>query len=291
MNRFTVEELIQGSRDRLGLALITGKSGFTNLIEHVKVQRYVFHETSWDNLEPKAILILSAAALASLDDVSSSECKKIFRAIASASIPCIVLSRVRFLPDFMIRFSTVCNIPLLISIYDEFLLESRLLQILRRKINQVILMHGALVNVNGIGVMITGDSGTGKTRCAVGLVQKGHFWIADDMVEIRKKKDGMLHGCSHETIRNCLELKNVGIVNAVDYFGETPVCKETVVDIMARFENVNRVRKAQGSADELYDIMGVRLPCVRLPVYSSGKDPVRHIDSMTKNFPLRRLAV
>src|SRR5512137_395675 len=107
MSRFTVEGLIQNFRDRLGLTLISGDSGFTNDIEHAKVQRYLDSETFWDQMEPKTILILSSAGLAKLNAASSSGREKIFKAIVSADIPCIALSRIRFLPLFMTRFSNM----------------------------------------------------------------------------------------------------------------------------------------------------------------------------------------
>ena len=90
--------------------------------------------------------------------------------------------------------------------YDEFLLESRLSRLLREKIENSISMHGAFVSVSGLGVIFVGDSGAGKTECALELVERGHRWIADDAVEIERRGD-LLYGRSHELVKCLINIK------------------------------------------------------------------------------------
>jgi HPr kinase/phosphorylase len=286
MNRLTVEGLLQDAWDRLGLIGTTGQSGFMNNIGCVKVQRYMESGTFRGSLHPQTILILSSSDFASLMVSPYSAHEQTFNAAVSSEIPCIVLSRVPFLPDFMIHLSEVYHVPLLISIFDEFLLESRLLQILREKINQVVMMHGALASVNGIGVMITGESGTGKTTCAIRLAQAGHFWIADDVIEIIKKNGAVLYGRSHEMVRNILEMKNIGIVDARHLLGEVSVREETVVNIMFKFVKSDHVSKTQGddTFHDTHDIMGVKLPCMHVVAGSDEERTAGQIDFVTRNF-------
>lgn len=285
MNRLTVEGLIRNGRGRLGLIGTSGSSGFMNDICCAKVQRYTENGTFHDDLAPRTTLMLTSDDLIFLNASPSKTHEKTFDAFVSSKIPCIILSKTSFLPDFMIRFSNICHIPLVLSIFDEFLLESRLLQLLREKINRVITVHGALVNVNGMGVMITGESGTGKTTCAIQLAHAGHYWIADDVVTVMKKDGDILYGRSHERVRNFIAMKHVGIINARQFLGVASVCEESPVNIMYRFVTSNDMGKAQGRdvSPDFHDIMGVKLPCVRFPVGADEKKTAAHIDLMTRH--------
>jgi len=286
MNRLTVEGLLKDARKRLGIIKATGLSGLKNTVGCAGTQRFNGNAAFWHNLKPQAILILSAPCLSTMADLPSSKRDKIFRSIISAGIPCIMLSRIRFLPDYMIRFSEDHAVSVLISMYDEFLLESRLLQILREKIDRVVTMHGALVNVNGVGVMITGESGTGKTTCAIRMAKNGHYWIADDVIEIMKSKENVLYGRSHERVKNYLAIKNVGIIHAGTLFDEASICEETTVNITITMER--RDDKRETERTDLYgsvcNIMGVKLPCMHVTAGYDDEGTVRRIDGVTRTF-------
>lgn len=286
MNGLTVAGLLQDFSKQLGLVKTEGVSGFNNDITCVGVQRYMENETFWDNLNPHTIMILSSSGLATLSIIPSSKRHNVFKAIISAGIPCIVLSQIRFLPDVMIHFSEAYDIPLLYSIYDEFLLESRLLQILRRGIEQVVTLHGSLVSVNGVGVIITGESGSGKTSCAIRLARKGHFWIADDMIEIMKKKEGVLVGRSHEMVKNYLEIKDIGIIHAGTLLDQASICEETVVNIVVKIENSDYDCDTQrnNACENVLNIMGVDLPCIHLSAGPDAERTARQINFATRSF-------
>jgi len=285
MNRLTVAGLLQDGCERLGLIKATDSSGFMNHIGCAKVQRYIENSTFQNDLSPHTPLMLTSDDLISLNASPSTTHEKTFDTFVSSKIPCIILSKTTFLPDFMTRFSNSCHMPLLLSVFDEFLLESRLLQLLREKIDRVVTVHAALVNVNGMGVMITGESGTGKTTCAIRLAHAGHYWIADDVVTVMKKGGDVLYGRSHERVRNFIAKKHVGIINARRFLGVAAVCEETPVNILYRFIAPNDKEKLRERPvlPDFHDIMGVKLPCVRFPARADEKKTAAHIDWMTRN--------
>jgi HPr kinase/phosphorylase len=287
MNRLTVEGLLEDTHIRLGIIETAGTSGFKNAIGCAGVQRFTGNADFRHDLNPQSILILSATCLAVMSDLSPSKRDKIFRSIISAGIPCVMISRIHyFLPDYMIRFSEDNAVSVLISMYDEFLLESRLLQILRKKIDQIVTMHGALVNVNGVGLMITGESGTGKTTCAIRLAKSGHYWVADDVIEIEKRKENVLYGRSHERVKNYLAIKNVGIIHARTLFGDASICEETAVNMAVKMEKRDDKRKTERTdlCGSICNIMGVKLPCMHVTAGCDGEETLRRIDGVTKTF-------
>jgi len=128
-------------------------------------------------------------------------------------------------------------------------------------------IHGALVDVGGVGVLLLGPSGVGKSECALELVSRGHRLVADDVVELEATGDGRLVGHSPERIRHHLEIRGLGILYVPDLFGPERVCDQGEVHLVCRLErwseDVEYDRVGLDRARE--ELLGVPLPCLRLP--------------------------
>jgi HPr kinase/phosphorylase len=133
-------------------------------------------------------------------------------------------------------------------------------------------LHGALVDVEGVGVLLLGPSGIGKSECALELVRRGHRLVADDVVVLRRDEGGRLHGETPELIRHHMELRGVGIVYVPDLFGPDAVREAAPVDLVCRLEewrpdlDVERV----GLERPTEEWEGVALPALRLPARPAG---------------------
>ena len=149
-------------------------------------------------------------------------------------------------------------------------------------------IHGTLVDVAGVGVLLLGRSGIGKSECAVELVVRGYRLVADDVVLISKGPDGEAVGQSPELIRHYVELRGIGIVDVSSLFGPDAVADQAVVDLVVRLEtwgsgDVERT----GLEQQTYRIGEFELPCVQLPV-APGRNVATLIDVAARNFRLRR---
>ncbi len=279
MTALKLKDILEGAEDRLGFEQMTGKTGLMRRIDHVGVQRYDEQDGFWDRLIPEAILIITPLCLSELAMISSESREKIFQTIISCRIPCVALSKTDSPPDFMLSFSESHRIPLFTSMYDEFLLESRLLGLLREKIDEVISLHGALVNVFGIGVVITGDSGTGKTECARDLAERGHAWIADDVIEI-EKRENILYGHSHDLIKYLIHIKHKDIIDAKKFFIASTVLDETVINLLVELAKVSSIQRQEGAyrAEKLQDIMGVKLSYIQLPCFPHTENIYKFVE-------------
>lgn len=133
-------------------------------------------------------------------------------------------------------------------------------------------VHGALVEVRGMGVLLTGPSGIGKSEIALELVVRGHRLVADDVVRLERGAEGRLRGRAPELIRHHLELRGIGIVYLPELYGERAVRDEAPLDLICRLEpwregaEVERVGLERPTAE----LLGAPLPCVTLPVRPSG---------------------
>jgi HPr kinase/phosphorylase len=134
-----------------------------------------------------------------------------------------------------------------------------------------VIINGVLVEVLGIGVVIVGESGIGKSECALELVTRGHTLIADDVIEIRKKNGDILSGSSMDLTKFFMEIKGLGIINVKRLFGVAAVSDETIIRVVScslddRCCEFDRIE----SQEQYRTIMGVRIPLIRIPVRSGG---------------------
>jgi len=283
MSAMKLIDILEDAQDIVGITQRTGDAGLSRETCHIRVQRYVDEERFWDKLLPETILIIASSYIPKLASASSKVQKKIFQTIVSSGTLCIALSGTTSLPDFILSFSESCNITIFASPHDEFLLESRLIGLLREKIKNIVFIHGALVNVFGCGIVITGESGTGKTACACRLTERGHVWIADDVVEVKKRSNG-LYGRSIELVKHLIDIKYVGIVNAKELFDPAAICDETVIDLMIELKETGGIREQKGncSIEKMQEIMGVKLPFFQLPAFPYSRNMNIHVENIVR---------
>jgi HPr kinase/phosphorylase len=278
MASLPLRDIIQGSEDELGLKQITGEAGLTRLTSSIRVQRYEEAEGFWDRIIPDVILVITPPFVSELTTIPSESRKKISQTIISNRIPCIAVCETEAVPDPLLSFSELYGIPLFASVYDEFLLESRLSRLLREKIENSISMHGTLVNVSGLGVIFVGDSGAGKTECALELVERGHRWIADDAIEIERRGD-YLYGRSHELVKCLINIRSRGVAEAEELLGAQAILDDSVINLMVELKITDHNGgQSIYSEGKLIDIMGVKLPYMELPGFPQTRTICRHVE-------------
>jgi HPr kinase/phosphorylase len=284
MSALKFKDIFEDAEDILGITQMTGVTGLKREICHVRVQRYTEEENFWDRLIPDTILIVAPLHLSKLALTSSKTQKNILRRIISSGTSSIVLSGATSLPDFMRSFSESYCIFMFTSFYDEFLLESRLIGLLREKIENVVSLHGALVNVLGYGIVITGESGSGKTECACKLTEIGHVWIADDAVEVERRSN-MLYGRSQDLVKHLIDIKYIGIIDAKQHFGHASIRDETVINLMIELQKTSHIKEKEGNylTAQVRHIIGITLPYFLLPVFPCGANTHINVENIVRN--------
>ncbi len=148
-------------------------------------------------------------------------------------------------------------------------------------------IHGTLVEVSGVGVLLLGRSGIGKSECAIELVVRGYRLVADDVVLISRGESGRPVGQSPELIRHYVELRGIGIVHVPSLFGPDAVVESTSLDLVVRLESWGSGEvERTGLEQPTYRIGEFELPCVQLPV-APGRNVATLIDVAARNFRLR----
>jgi len=268
----SVQCLLSGSEDRLGLTQVMGGKGLAERLHHVQVQRLLGTDfKSVPNhggpLRRHVVLIINSARRGQMILRDRESSRTFLEKIQAAKIPCIFICATERIADHLRDVNEETGIPLLASAYDAFVVESRLTGLLREKIAHRVRVHGVLLKMFGLGVLIQGDSGAGKTTAGVILVRMGHTWIADDAIDIKKRQDRRLCARGIKSTRNLIDLKESGILNTRNLFDSRQLAEETDLHLILEMQRRSDVssRGNMGNMLAFREIMGTHVPCIRIP--------------------------
>lgn len=204
--------------------------------------------------------------------------------------PAIILSRDREVPKELIEASNENGVPVLRSSLKTTRLSSRLTNFLESKLAPTTAIHGVLVDVYGVGVLLIGKSGVGKSETALELVKRGHRLVADDCVEIRQEDQDTLVGSAPELIEHLLEIRGLGIINVMTLFGAGAVRSYKRITIVMNLELWEQGKQYDrlGLEEEKMRIIDTDVPKLTIPV-RPGRNLAVIIEVAAMNFRLKRM--
>ncbi|HKC55810.1 MAG TPA: HPr(Ser) kinase/phosphatase [Vicinamibacterales bacterium] len=267
----TVASLLKSRAEAIGLPfeLLGGASGLERAISSPHIQKTGLALAGFDAyLQPARILVFGESEIRYLESLDAGSRMNVLAAALSHDIPCVLITGGWDPPVELLAASDRYHVPLLrtpvttpVSIAKiEYLLDDELAE------RQVI--HGVLMDMLGLGVLIIGESGIGKSECGLDLVVRGHRLVADDTVEIRRRGETTLIGTCPELTRHHMEIRGLGLINIRDLFGVAAIRNAKRVELVVQLERWDPDRDYERlGIDELrHDILGLRVPLVRMPV-------------------------
>lgn len=221
----------------------------------------------YDHFEPKRLEILGKEEMTYLGTMSPEQRESVIDRLFSHDIPALVVTRGQEIFPEIIAMAEKHDRTLLRSEETTSDLISRITDYLNRALAPEITRHGVLMNIYGQGVLLLGDSGIGKSETAIELLKRGHRLVADDAVEIRRVSNALL-GTAPEMIRHYIEIRGVGIIDVRQLFGMGAVQFETEVELVIQLEpwENGKFYDRLGLGEDRYDILGVSLPFLTVPV-------------------------
>ncbi|HET7616533.1 MAG TPA: HPr(Ser) kinase/phosphatase, partial [Bacillales bacterium] len=195
-------------------------------------------------------------------------------------------------PEELIRASEKTGVPIMRSSLTTTRLSSKLTNFLESKLAPTTAIHGVLVDIYGVGVLITGTSGVGKSETALELVKRGHRLVADDSVEIRQEAEDYLVGNAPELIQHLLEIRGLGIINVMTLFGARAIRNYKKITMVVNLElwNEDKAYDRIGLEEQYVKILDTELPKLTIPV-RPGRNLAVIVEVAAMNYRLKRMGM
>ena len=273
----------------LDLELLAGATGLSRRITNSHPQKTGLALAGFDGyLREGRALILGESEIRYLESLNPAARVDALTRVFSHDLPCLVITQgLAPLPELQ-RAADVANVPLLRTKAATPDAMSRLLNVLESYLAPRITVHGVLMDILGLGVLVVGESGIGKSECALDLVVRGHRLIADDAVELRCRADAFVLGSCPEATRHHMEIRGLGLINVQDLFGVASTRTSKRVELVVQLERWEHGREYDrlGLDNQHYDVLGLRIPMIRMPV-APGRNVAILVEVAARNQLLR----
>lgn len=203
-----------------------------------------------------------------LEKMDEEHKREIYTQLLSYPIPCIVFSRSLKPEEMLLEMAEAANIPVFNTEKKTAQFTAEIIRWLNVELAPCISIHGVLVDVYGVGVLIMGESGIGKSEAALELIKRGHRLVSDDVVEIRKVSDATLVGTAPDITRYFIELRGIGIVDVKTLYGVQSVRETQNIDLVITLEDWDKDKKYDrlGMEEEYTEFLGNKIVCHQLPI-------------------------
>ncbi len=288
---YLVQDLFDKYGERLGLKLVVGGQGMKRPIKVPEVHRPGLSLSGYlKNYVSQRILIFGNLETVFLRDLTKEVRLERLRNVLTPQTPSVIVAgKYRPCKELSCRCEEE-NIPLFKAGMPTMNLLSRMTLLLNEEFSPTMTCHGTLVEAFGVGVLIQGDSSVGKSEAALGLIERGHRLISDDVVKVRLREGTYLEGSGPELTRHLMEIRGIGIINVAHLYGAVCVRDDKTVDVIVKLEEWDdrRFYDRIGLDERYCDILGVQVPYHVLPV-KPGRDIVLLIETIVLNHRLKEM--
>lgn len=280
-------------REYFKLEVMAGHEGLMRSIRTSDISRPGLEMAGFFTYYPaERVQVLGKTELSFFHGLDATSRLERMRGLCRSETPCICISRGMEVPDELMQVANLCNLPVLRSSLTTTQLISKMTNYLEGRLAPSTTMHGVLVDIYGIGVLITGSSGIGKSESALELVKRGHRLVADDNVLIRQPAENILIGNAPDIIRHLLEIRGVGIINVMTLFGAGAVRDFKKISLICNLENWDHSKQYDrlGLDEEQLKIIDTHLPRITIPV-RPGRNLAVIIEVAAMNYRLKQMGM
>jgi HPr kinase/phosphorylase len=291
MPQLSVAQLVEDNREKLQLAWLAGAAGADKVLDSQDIRESAEGLIGHLNLiHPNWIQVLGKPEIAYLEALGEEACQRTLQHLARSGIACMIMAGGEPAPEALVRLADATRTPLLASPVLSLELMWMLRPYLARALAESMTMHGVFLDVLGVGVLITGESGAGKSELGLELITRGSGLIADDIVELYRIAPDTLEGRCPPLLRDFLEVRGLGVLNIRTIFGEAVLRPRKNLRLVVRLEK-------PGGPDSSYierlplkpgfeEIMGEKVRKVTIPV-AAGRNLAVLVEAAVRNYVLQ----
>lgn len=274
METVTVERLLDDRRNQFELTVLGGRAGLKGEILNAEIHRPGLALTGFvDRYPHRRCQVLGETEMAYLEAVEPARRRELLERLFRMELPLVIVTKNLPAPDELIALAEKYRTPLLNTRLSTAEFIARLSVYLDVRFAPTTQIHGTLVDVYGVGLLYTGRSGIGKSEIALDLVERGHRLVADDVVKITRRSQGVIMGTAGERLGHHMEIRGIGIINIEKLFGIRAVRQQKRIEVEVKLElwrdEVHYERL--GLEDKQTTILGTEIPLVTIPL-SPGKN-------------------
>ena len=222
----------------------------------------------FDHFDSERVQIVGYVEYTYLETKELNAKLEVYKQLLSYEVPCIIYTT-QILPDeHMIRLANEYGVPVFATEQKTTPFQAELIRWLNMQLAPCISIHGVLVDCYGVGVLIMGDSGIGKSEAALELIKRGHRLVTDDVVEIRKVSDDTLIGSAPSITKHLIELRGIGIIDVKTLFGVQSVRETQTIDMVITMEEWSKDKEYDrlGLEDNYTEFLGNKVVCYAIPI-------------------------
>lgn len=222
----------------------------------------------FDHFDSERVQVIGYVEYTYLQTLPIEQKKKIYKQLLSYKIPCLVFTTEIFPDEELLKQANETDTPVFSTEQKTSPFQAELIRWLNVELAPCISIHGVLVDVYGVGVLIMGESGIGKSEAALELIKRGHRLVTDDVVEIRRVSDDTLVGSAPDITKHLIELRGIGIVDVKTLFGVQSVRETQAIDLVITLEDWNKEKEYDrlGLEEEYTEFLGNKVVCHSIPI-------------------------
>lgn len=287
----SIADILQDQEYGLELTLVSGGDGLHHRITSPRIQKPGLALTGYtEHLHPDRIQVLGNTEISYLNQLDPAKALTYTGALCSYPISCFIVTKGLKPPHFLQEIAANSAIPLLVTPHQSSTFISLISKFLEERLLPTTHVHGVLVDVLGVGVLLLGKSGIGKSECALDLVIRGHRLVADDIILIKKKMPAALVGQAAQAIQYHMEIRGLGIINVKDLYGVSSIRDKKIIDLVLELVEWDPAQEYDrlGIDDKVHTILGVDLPYLIIPV-RPGRNLTSIIEVAARNHLLKQM--
>ncbi len=276
---------------RLRLELITGREGTHRLIREPAINRPALALTGFFKyFANKRIQVLGAAEMTFLRTLTAANQRQVLNGMVDRHVPCLVLTRNYTVPKAMLEVAGERHLPVFRTPMITMNFVNTATLYVDNEFAPATIEQGTTIDIKGVGVIIRGDSGVGKSECALALVERGHSLVSDDITAVKLLDERELMASSRPLTRGYMECRGIGIINIAEMFGIKSVRLEKRIDMVVSLREwtPDAVEERTGLEENYYEILGIKLPHIELFV-RPGRDIARLVEVAAMVQALKRI--
>jgi len=289
MTSIKISRLLEDEDYGLSLALVAGRSGLDRIISSSRIQKPGLALTGFtEHLHPERVQVFGNTEISYLRTLPDAQQREILEKVLGSDLACVVVTKDLDVPQPLVDACEKVGLALMKTPLQSSTFIQQVQDFLEEALTASSSLHGVLMDVFGVGILLLGKSGIGKSEIALDLVMRGHRLVADDIVDATRRKQGAVYGSGNPIIKHHMEIRGLGIINIKDLFGVAAVRDRKKIELVIELVEWSAGTEYDrlGVEEQKIEIVGVEIPYSVVPV-RPGRNMTTIIEVGARNYLLK----